>query len=168
MIICQRLLSFYVYVILGLDYDSFAPFGGEPYYQLAQEVVNTLPQSLADNDGGWNSLKSDRNRFWIIENILSPRVRPYRQAVYDYHRQALDIMSENVDAGRAIMVQAIESIRGVAQAYPNAIIIQMFVNSKSEEIVEIFKRGSRTEVDKVIRAMTKMDASNSAKYRSLR
>ena len=164
----SAVLSFYVYMILGLDYDSFAPFGGEPHFQVAQEIVNTLPQSLADNDGGWNSLKTDKNRFWIIENILSPRVRPFRQAMYDYHRQALDIMSENVEAGRAIMVQAIESIRGVNQAYPNAIIIQMFVNSKSEEVLEIFKQGSRAEVDKIIRAMTKMDASNSAKYRTLR
>ncbi len=164
----SAVLSFYVFVILGMDYDSFAPFGGEKYFQNAQEIVATLPQNIADGDGGWNSLKSDKNRFWIIENVLSPRVRPYRQAMYDYHRQALDIMSENVDAGRAIMMDAIEAIKGVAQAYPNAIIMQMFVNSKSEEIIEIFKRGSRQEKDKVVRAMTRLDASNAGKYRAIR
>lgn len=164
----SSILAFYVNIILGLDYDSFAPFGGERYYQTAQEIVNTIPQSVVDSDLGWNSSRSDRNRFWIIENILSPRVRPYRQAIYDYHRQALDIMSDDVATGRAIMLQALTNIRDVNQAYPNAIITRMFVNAKADEIIEIYKNGTKQEQDEVIRIMTKIDASGAAKYRSIR
>lgn len=161
-------LAFYTYVILGMDYDSFSLFGGEKYFQAAQDIVNTLPQNVSNDDAGWNQLKGDQNRFWIIENILEPRVRPYRQAMYDYHRQSLDLMNEDMGTARAIMAEAIDNIAGVNQAYPNSIIIRMFVNAKADEIVEIFKRGGSTEKNNVIRFMSKMDAANAAKYRQIR
>ena len=113
-------------------------------------------------------MKSDQNRFWIIENLLEPRVRPYRQAMYDYHRQALDIMHKDVGTGRAIMAEAINAVGAVNQAYPNSIIIRMFVNAKADELVEIFKIGGQTEKNSVIRIMSRIDASNAAKYRQIR
>ncbi len=164
----SAVLSFYNFIILGMDYDSFSPFGGEKYFLLAQEIVNTIPQNIVDNDSGWNSLKNDQNRFWIIENLLDPRVRPFRQAMYDYHRQALDLMSKDVGTGRAIMSEAIGEIGVVNQSYPNSIIIRMFANAKANEIVEIFKRGGRQEQDLVVRVMSKLDAANAAKYREIK
>ncbi len=164
----SAVLSFYIHLMIGMDYDSFSPFGGEKYFQIAQDILNNIPQNISANDVGWSSLKSDNNRFWIIENILSPRVRPFRQAIYDYHRQALDIMSTDIDTGRKIMADAINNLTQVNQAYPNSIILRMFVNAKSEEIIEIFKRGNRQEKEQVIRALSKIDASNASKYRSIR
>jgi hypothetical protein len=164
----SAVLSFYVYVILGLDYDSYSTFGGEPHFQMAQEILNNVPQSAAAANPGWRSIEGNRNRFWLIENILSPRVRPYRQAMYDYHRQALDIMSDDAGSGRAIMVDALSGLQQVDQAYPNSMIIQVFNNAKSDEIVEIFKGGARQEQDRVIQIMSKLDPTNASKYRSLR
>ncbi|MCB0624896.1 MAG: DUF4835 family protein [Saprospiraceae bacterium] len=164
----SSILSFYAFIVLGMDYDSFSPFGGEPYFQQAQEVINTIPSSVAAANPGWQSLDGNRNRYWIVENLLSPRVRPYRQAIYDYHRQALDIMGTDVASGRTIMVNALEQLNKVNQSYPNSMIIQMFVNAKSNEIVEIFKQGNPQEKNQVIQFMTKMDAANASKYKSIR
>lgn len=164
----SAVLSFYVYVILGMDYDSFSLFGGEAYYQQAQEILNNVPQSQASAVGGWRSIDGNRNRFWIIENILSPRVRPYRQAMYDYHRQALDSMVDDIPTARAILVQAVDDIGKVNQSYPNSMIVQMFANTKTQELVEIFKKGSRQEQDQVIRVMTRLDPSGVSKYRAMR
>ena len=164
----SAVLSFYVYVILGMDYDSFSPFGGETYYQIAQEILNTVPQAVANSAGGWRSIDGNRNRFWMIENILSPRVRPYRQAMYDYHRQALDTMVDDIPTARAILVQAVDNIGKVNQSYPNSMIVQMFANTKTQELVEIFKKGTRQEQDQVIRVMTRLDPSGVSKYRAMR
>lgn len=164
----SQVLAFYVYVILGLDYDSFSPLGGERYYQNAQEILNAVPSSATAVYAGWRSIESNRNRFWIIENLLSPRVRPLRQAIYDYHRQGLDTMSDNVDKGRAVLVVALDQVEKVNQAYPNAMIVQLFSNTKSLEIIEIFKRGTLAQQDRVIQIMTKVDATNSAKYRTIK
>ncbi len=164
----SAVLSFYVYVILGLDFDSFALYGGEPYFRIAQEIVNNVPQGAAAANPGWRSIDGNRNRFWIVENLLSPRVRPFREAMYNYHRYALDIMADDVTAGRAVMVKAMEDIQDVFQAYPNAMILQMFVNAKAGEVIEIFKRGTNDEKEMVIRVMSRIDATNASTYRQIR
>ncbi|NUQ24658.1 MAG: DUF4835 family protein [Saprospiraceae bacterium] len=164
----SSVLSFYVYVILGLDYDSFAALGGERYFQTAQEIVNNVPSNVTAANPGWRSMESNRNRFWLIENLLSPRVRPLREAIYTYHRQGLDVMPENVDNGRTNIALALEQLDKVNQAYPNAMIVQLYSNAKANEIIEIFKRGTMAQQDRVIQIMTKVDATNSAKYRAIK
>lgn len=165
----SSLLAFYAYIALGMDYDSFSPYGGEPYYLRAQEIVTTVPPSIATVEPqGWRSMDGNRNRYWIIENILSPRVRPLRQAMYDYHRQGLDMMHTDVVAARAIMATALEEIGKVSRAYPNAMILQMFSDAKNTEITDIFSAASTTEKNKIIQVMTRVDGSRSAKYRSIR
>ena len=163
----SSVLAFYAYIMLGLDFDSFSPYGGEPYFQAAQDILNNVTQAAAANPG-WRSLDGNRNRFWLIENILSPRVRPYRQAWYDYHRQGLDLCASDVATGRAIIAAALEEIRNVDQAYPNSMIIQVFTDTKSQEILEIFKRGTPQEQNTVVQVMTRIDASNAAQYRAIK
>ena len=164
----SSILSFYAYIILGLDNDSFSPFGGEPHFQTAQDIINSIPSSVTANNPGWRSLDGNRNRYWIIENLLSPRVRDYRQAMYDYHRQGLDIMHSDVTGGRTIMLNSLEALRGVNQSYPNSMIIQMFANAKGNEVIEIYKNGTSTEKTKVVQIMSKMDAANTSKYNAIR
>ncbi|MCB0557782.1 MAG: DUF4835 family protein [Lewinellaceae bacterium] len=164
----SSVLAFYAYIMLGLDFDSFSPYGGEPYFQAAQDILNNVTQAAAAANPGWRSLDGNRNRFWLIENILSPRVRPYRQAWYDYHRQGLDLCASDVATGRAIIAAALEEIRNVDQAYPNSMIIQVFTDTKSQEILEIFKRGTPQEQNTVVQVMTRIDASNAAQYRAIK
>lgn len=159
-------LSFYAYVILGLDFDSFALYGGEPYFQTAQDILNATPQN--GQFKGWRSMDGNRNRFWMIENLLSPRVRPYREAMYNYHRYGLDAMAEKPNEGRAVIAQYLDNLQDVYQNYPNSMILQMFLNSKSDEIIEIFKRGTPDEKTKAIRIMTRIDATNANEYRTIR
>lgn len=164
----SSIIAFYVHIILGMDYDSFSPFGGDKYYQTALDILNTVPQNIAGSFKGWRSLDGNRNRYWMIDNILSPSVRPFRKAMYDYHRQSLDIMHTDVITARAVMLQALEEIDRVNKSNPNLMILQMFANAKASEIVEIFKEGSSREKTRVYQIMTKIDAANAAKYRPIR
>jgi hypothetical protein len=164
----SSILSFYAYLILGMDYDSFSPLGGEPYFQQAQDVINNLPSNLAQRDAGWNSLANNRNRFWIAENLLSPRVKPFRQAMYEYHRQGLDVMSVDLAKGRQTIANALQKVGEVQQAYPNSAILQLFNNTKSAELIEIFKRGTSAEQDQIINVMTRVDPAGSSRYRAIK
>lgn len=163
----SSILSFYIYIILGLDYDSFAPLGGEDYFQSAQDILTTVPPNVTDQVKGWRSLDGNRNRYWIIENILTPRVRTMREAIYEYHRMGLDFMHDEPEKGRTSIMRALEEIERVGRSYPNSMIIQMFFNAKRKELVEIFKGGSRTEKTRAVQIMSKLDAANAIEYRKI-
>ncbi len=161
------ILSFYVYYILGLDYDSFSPFGGEEYFQLANEILNAVPATVSAIHKGWRAPDSNRNRYWMIENILNPRVRPYRQLWYDYHRQSLDLMEQDPTAGRTIIEKGLIELDKLNRNFPNMMIMQMFANAKSGEIVEIFKGGTKDEKKNVIQVMSRIDVANASRYRAI-
>jgi hypothetical protein len=165
-------LAYYVNIILGMDYDSFSPTGGEIYYQKAQEIVNNVPSNLYTTYQGWSSSdnsnsKGNTNRFWIVENLLSPRMRPMRMGMYQYHRQGLDKMTTNVSEGRAAIAEVVSTLGQVDQSYPNAILTQLFLNSKRTEVLELFKRGTNTEKTTVRQVMTRVDPANGAQYRTM-
>ncbi|MCB0668698.1 MAG: DUF4835 family protein [Saprospiraceae bacterium] len=162
-------LAFYMYYILGLDHDSFALYGGDIYYQRAQEIINSLPSEFAqDQKSGWSSKANGRNRYYMIENILSPRTRPYRKALYEYHLKGLDLMSKNAEEGKVGIVGALKSIETVNSDYPNSMIVQMFANAKAQEVTEIFAVADRNQKNDVYRIMTTIDPANRNKYTPIR
>lgn len=161
----SSITSFYVYIILGLDYDSFSPFGGDPYLQVAQDILNAVPQNKAAESPGWRALDGNRNRYWIIENLTSPGFRNYRKGIYSYHREALDIMHSDATTGKVILSQVLEDVGKVNKNYPNSMAIRIFVATKAEELVEIFKEGSPAQKNTARDVLSKIDASNASKYR---
>ena len=160
----SSLLGFYVNIILGMDYDSFSPMGGDKYFQIAQEIVTSIPQSATSKFSGWRQLDGNRNRYWIIENLTSPRVRDYRMAMYKYHREGLDNMHLDPVASRAVIIETIKTIKSVNRNYPSSMILQMFANSKRNELIEIMKKGDKTQKDIFFKAMVRIDASNASAY----
>ncbi|MEL7020391.1 MAG: DUF4835 family protein [Bacteroidota bacterium] len=164
----SSLFAFYAYFILGMDYDSFEEFAGTPYFKKAEEILNVIPEGQKARYGGWQSVGGNRNRYWLVENILTSRIRPYRSAMYNYHRHGLDRMSEDPVAGRAIITEAIASLKEVNRSYPNSMIIQIFSNTKRNEILEIFKPARTDEQNKVIGTMTRIDAAQASKYNQIR
>ncbi len=161
----SSILAFYANVVIGMDYDSFSPFGGDIYFEKAQDIINQVPPGIASSVKGWRSVDGNRNRYWLIENLLTPRVRPFRQSYYDYHRQGLDLMHENPTTGRAVMTQALSTLMSVNQSYPNSMIMQVFANTKADEIIEIYKGAFPDEKSQIIKVMVKVDPSKASNYR---
>lgn len=160
----SSVLSFYAFVILGLDGDSFALNGGNQAFQNALDIISNAPQG---NGTGWGT-DGSRNRYWLLENILSPRCRAYREAMYIYHRLALDGMHQDAAKSRVILTEALTNMEKVNMAYPNAMITQIFVNAKALELTEIFKRGTPEEKDIFSRVLMRIDAPNADRYRAIR
>ncbi len=164
----SSVLTFYAYTILGYDNDSFSSLGGDPYYQIAQSVITNIPPAILEADKGWSSLNNRNNRFWIIENMLSPKMREYRVAMYQYHRHGLDYMAGDVVKAQTAMLEALTDVDKVRGSYPNSMVLRMFANTKSDEIIEIFKATDRTTKNTVYQIMRKVDVANASKYNVLR
>lgn len=165
----SQVVAFYAYIILGMDYDSFSSNGGSDYFQAAQQIVSVAQSASAVKGRGWSSIEgNNRNRFWISENWQSPRMRPMRELQYVYHRLGLDQMSQDPAKGRAIIAQTLVNARKSFDTYPNTILMQLFLSSKSKEITEIFRVGAPAEKDQVADIMSRIDPTNANNYRQLR
>lgn len=165
----SSVLTFYAYFMLSLDYDSFSLEGGEPYVNILQNMVNTIPSGARGFDQSWSSSSSKKNsRYFLMENLINPRMKAFRRAFYEYHRLCLDQSTKDMNVARRDMVAAINAIAQTDRSYPNTYLMQIFINSKSGEIIEIFKKGTTQEKDEVYRAMTAIDPSNSSQYKVLK
>ena len=159
-------MAFYANLVLGFDYDTFSPLGGLKFFRKAQEIYNQLPSAVA-NQSGWVANRS-RNRFFLLENVLEPRMLPLRRAYYNYHRTGLDLMTTDPLQARNNITLAIEDAQLANQNYPGTVYMQNFVDAKREEIIEIYKGATGPEQNAVIQAMSRIDPSQSGEYRSIR
>lgn len=161
--------TFYAYIILGYDYDSFALYGGENHFQTARDIHNSLPNGLKRDDSAWtNAGTNGRSKYFLIENILSPRLRPFRQIFYEYHRLALDNMWQDAEKNRAVLLSSLGIIDDLDQSYPNSFLLQMFGDTKHLELVEIFKAGDTGQKNKLKNIMVKTSKTTSSRYDALR
>jgi len=159
-----NVMAFYAYVILGFDYDTFSPEGGTPFFEKAQAIVNNSQNA---REKGWKAFESERNRYWLTENILNPSYSDYRNCMYNYHRNGLDLMSEKAEEGRANIAEAIRDIQKVFRRRPNIYITQMFFDSKSDELVQVFSKSFPDERNRVMAVLNEVDPSNGSKYEKI-
>lgn len=159
------LLAFYAYVITGMDYDSFSPMGGTPYYQRAQMVLNNAQVSP---NSGWKAFESLRNRFWLNENLLNKSYDPIRAGLYQYHRQGLDIMATDPAAAREAISNVLTKLQEIDPQKQGAMLNQIFFSAKSDELVQILSGADNREKARAYNILSKVDPANSLKYEVLR
>lgn len=152
----SSILTFYVYIILGLDADSFELYGGTDYFNIALNTMTVIPQGIASADPGWKPGEK-YNRNSLITSILNARVKPFRQAYYEYHREGLDKLTDNRGRARAIMASAITQMGDVNQAYPYAPALEIFFYAKRGELSNIFEVAPKGQRKKVYDVGTAVD-----------
>lgn len=157
-------IAYYIYIIIGFDYDSFSPEGGTPYFVRAQNIVNNA-QNLAE--AGWKAFESLRNRFWLVENLLNPAFKPMRRLLYTYHRLGFDKFTDNIIEGRAAVAEGLRTLQKVYQDRPNSYLMQVFCITKSDEIINLFTQGLPEEKNQVVQTLTMVDPANSSKYAAI-
>ncbi len=158
------ILGYYAYLIIGLDYDSFALNGGTPYLQKCLAVVNNAQNSAAK---GWKAFDSNKNRYWLINNMMDASFVPLRECMYTYHRKGLDVMADNIENGRAVILESIESLTKVHQAKPLSFSTQVFFIAKADEIINIFSGTTPDEKSKIMTTLNVIDPTNSNKYQKI-
>lgn len=133
---------FYIYIILGLDFDSFSPLGGTAYIQQAQQIVS-LAQSQSWS--GWKAFDSNRNRHAVATALQDNASEAFRNLWYTYHRKGLDEMAANPDRGRTTIIEALPALQEVKKARPTSVLLQMFSDAKLDEIVLIYSKATTQE-----------------------
>ena len=140
-------ISYYVYIILGLDADTFSLQGGDDYYRQAQNIVT---QAQGSNFSGWSpSAQDNRTRFDLVDDLLSNTFREYRIAMYNYHRKGMDVMSDNNSTGKQVIAGSLRLFEILIKRRPNAFLIQTFFDAKSDEIQSIFSDGPKVDIVKL-------------------
>ncbi len=160
-------LAYYSYLIIGLDYDSFAPKGGEVYFKKAQNVVNNAPEQ-GKSIKGWKAVEGNKNRYWIIDQLLNPRFKAFRAYWYNLHRVGLDNMYLKPEESRMVVLQGINTLSQLQRENPGAILLQFFFNAKSDEITSVLAQLPKEKRALYITMLGQIDVPNAQKYNSLK
>ncbi|MFA5245576.1 MAG: DUF4835 family protein [Pedobacter sp.] len=161
----SSLLAFYAYIITGMDYDTFSRFGGTPYFQKAQTVLNNAQTSP---NTGWKAIENLRNRFWLVENLTNKSYNPIRETLYTYHREGLDVMAENQSKGRKAVLSVLPQLQKIDKQKQGSVLYQVFFTAKSNEIVSILSAADPQDRIKAFNVLSQVDPANSLKYELLK
>ena len=154
-------IAFYVYMFLGLDFDTFSQNGGQAFFEAAQQIVNNAQSS---SQVGWKAFDGNKNRYWLAENMTNNSYAPLRNFMYEYHRLGLDVMSERPDQGRAAILTSLGYLQAVHNTYPTCFFLQLIIEAKRDEIINVFSQGSQQEKTQAVNIMKQIDPAQSSRY----
>jgi hypothetical protein len=159
-------LAYYANILVGLDYDSFSPRGGDEYFQKALNIVNNAPESR--DISGWKAFDGLRNRFRLIENLTDNRFAPIHDAMYSYYRTGLDIFYEDEEAARKGVLNSLNYLATLNRDNPNSMILPLFFQGKSNELLQIFSKANKDTKERAADLLVKLDLTNASLYKQLK
>ncbi|WP_242093273.1 DUF4835 family protein [Aestuariivivens sediminicola] len=158
-------LTFHIYIMLGLDAETFATKGGETLFKQAQTILNYSQQ---ENYKGWKLEDGLQSRFALIDNLLSPTFSAYREVMYRYHRLGLDIMSENPKKGKEEIASSLKLFDAMNSRRPNSFLLRTFFDAKSDEIEQIFTDGPNVNIASVKETLQNVAPMHSSKWANIK
>tara|TARA_R110002111_G_scaffold65750_1_gene107560 strand:+ start:21790 stop:22677 length:888 start_codon:yes stop_codon:yes gene_type:complete len=158
-------LAFHVYMILGMDGDSFALNGGDAYLKQAQTIANYSQQL---NGQGWKLEDGLQSRFALIDNLMSPTFKEMRSAIYNYHIGGLDIMNESPKKGKAQVISALSELQKVHRSRPNSYLMRVFFDAKSDEIMDVLSGGPSVNITEALDILNRIAPMHSQKWRNIK
>jgi hypothetical protein len=161
-------LAYYSYIILGFDYDTFSPLGGTEFYQMAEKIVSTAQNTA---EPGWKPYDGsrNRNRYWLVKNALDKEYEPIRLFLYDFNIHGLDKMESRMPEARTDMAESLKALQDVFRKKPDPYmyLLQIVMEAKSDELINIFSGAFPEEKSRVIQILTEIDPANKAKYEKI-
>ncbi|MBE38214.1 MAG: DUF4835 domain-containing protein [Flavobacteriales bacterium] len=158
-------LAYYAYLIIGMDYDTFSSKGGDLFFKKAEKIVANAQND--NNATGWKSFEGLDNRYWLIENLLSSDFENMRTFYYAYHREGLDNFTEKPDFVREHIAQSLISLRESWNQRQRGYFFQVFFDTKTDEIVNIFSQGNLMQADELVNLLSEMSPNDIDKWRKI-
>ncbi len=158
-------ITFHIYMILGMDADTFTKNGGDEYFRQAQTIANYSQQG---GGKGWSLQDGLQSRFALIDNLLSPTFEEFRSVMYTYHMIGLDQMSDNTMKGKQVIASVFPQLQKMNQRRPNSFLMRVFFDAKADEITQIFSGGPKVDVAEIIDTLNKIGPTYSTKWRNIK
>lgn len=158
-------LSFHVYMILGMDADTFSLNGGDEYFAQAQTIVNYSQQL---NGQGWKLEDGLQSRFALIDNLLSPTFKEIRSVMYSYHIEGMDIMADDNKKGKTHIISTLSELQKIHKRRPNSYLLRVFFDAKSDELMDILSGGPSVNIAEAVNILNSIAPMHSQKWRNIK
>lgn len=145
------ILNFYAYLIIGADFDSFSPKGGQEYFDRLAQIVQ---QAQSSGEIGWKAFEDKKNRSGVLDAFTTTGQGTLRDMLYKYHRQGLDEMVLSPDKGRAKITESLSSLQTIYDADAMSVALSMFKDAKLDELVNVYTKAPQTEREKVVELLS--------------
>ena len=157
-------IAFHIYVILGIDADTFKLNSGTSFFEQAQKILDFSQQK---GFRGWGPGDSLQSRYYLIDNILSTTFKEFRNVMYDYHIKGLDIMVNETKSGKEAVAKSLMMLDQMNRRRPNSYILRVFFDTKANEILDVFSGGPKVPVTNLISTLSKIAPNHSDKWRNI-
>lgn len=158
-------LTFHIYMMLGMDADTFTQNGGDEYYRQAQTIANYSQQG---NASGWRLEDGLQSRFALIDNILSPTYKEFRSTLYQYHRKGMDLMYKDVRGSKTAIASSIKELQKMHSRRPNSFLMRVFFDAKADEVAKVFGGGPSVNISSVVNTLNKIAPIHAAKWNKIK
>ncbi len=157
-------LAFYAYYCLGLYFDTFGLYGGDPFFKMADQIVMSSQNAM---EAGWKAFDDNKNRYWLCENMTNAAYKPLRQYAYEYHRLGIDMMSTKQEEGRAAITKSLTYIQKMYSEKPNLFFLQILNDTKRNEWKSVYTAGNQQEKTKAINILREIDPAHASEYEEI-
>mgnify|MGYP000477428466 CR=1 FL=1 len=159
-------IAFHVYMILGMDADTFELNGGSSYYKQARDIVSYSQQT---NSKGWAPPSGgDQTRNVLITSAVSPTFKEFRSVMFDYHLKGMDLMAANVKEGKTAVATALSQLENLHNRRPNSFLLRVFFDAKADEISDLFSDGPPVKIANLVSTLTRIAPMYSRKWRNIK
>ena len=159
------IFNFYAYMFLALDFDSFSPNGGQPYYDKAASIVQMAQSS---GEVGWKAFEDTKNRSAVLSAYTDGNTKGIRTLIYNYHRKGLDEMATSPDKGRAAITESLNEIKKIYDVSPMSVALSMFKDAKLDELVNVYSKAGSTEKDQVYELLKPIYPTESSRLNQIK
>ena len=156
-------IAYYIYIILGLDYDSFAPKAGMPYFNKALNILYNAPEGSGIS--GWKSYDGQRNRFILIDNLTKSGNDKVHDVIYSYYREGLDQLTEKPELAKSNILNALINLQDMNEGAVSGMLIPILMQAKFSEIVGIFSKSDKATRKQLLTTLYFLDIANINKYK---
>ncbi|MCH1558350.1 MAG: DUF4835 family protein [Flavobacteriaceae bacterium] len=162
----SSLLAFYLNIVIGIDKDSYVYNSGEFYFNKSKNILNLANQK---NNSGWSSSSSGGvlNKFWLIDNLSSPNSKEFKDFIFNYHSNGLDLMHNNLKEAKNNIITYLSYLKPLKRRSPNSILLKILFDAKSDEINEIFLGGPEINTEELVNDLNYLSPFFSNKWNSL-